>query len=56
MAVPHFCLIETTFGPVGLAWSGRGLVRLQLPDADEAGTRRHLTRGLDGAEADPPDG
>lgn len=53
--MPHFCLIETTFGPVGLAWSGRGLVRLQLPDADEAGTRGHLTRGLDGAEADPPD-
>lgn len=56
MAVPHFCLIETTFGPVGLAWSGRGLVRLQLPDADEARTRRHLTRDLDGLEADPPDG
>lgn len=55
MAVPHYCLIDTAFGPVGLAWGERGLLRLQLPDAYEARTRRHLTRDLDGVESDPPD-
>ncbi len=53
--MPHYCLIDTVFGPVGLAWSDRGLLRLQLPDVDEARTRQHLTRYLDGIEADPPD-
>jgi methylated-DNA-[protein]-cysteine S-methyltransferase len=53
--VPYFCLIDTEFGRVGLAWSERGLVRLQLPAGDEKRTRQLLTRSLDGAEADPPD-
>lgn len=55
MAVPHLCLIDTAFGPVGLAWSEHGLLRLQLPDSDEARTRRRLAGDLDGTEADPPD-
>jgi methylated-DNA-[protein]-cysteine S-methyltransferase len=55
MAVPHYCLIETAFGRVGLAWSECGLLRLQLPASDEERTRQLLTRYLDGAEADPPD-
>lgn len=55
MAVPHYCLIDTAFGPVGLAWSERGLLRLQLPDVDEARTLQRLTRHLDGIKADPPD-
>lgn len=55
MAVPHYSLIDTAFGPVGLAWSERGLLRLQLPDGDEARTRQRLTRYLEGAESDPPD-
>jgi methylated-DNA-[protein]-cysteine S-methyltransferase len=55
MTVPHYSLIDTEFGPVGLAWSERGLLRLQLPDIDEARTRQHLTRYLDGTEADSPD-
>jgi methylated-DNA-[protein]-cysteine S-methyltransferase len=53
--VPYFCLIDTAFGRVGLAWSELGLVRLQLPAGDEARTRQLLTGYLDGAEADPPD-
>jgi len=55
MAVPHYCLIDTAFGPVGLAWRERGLVRLQLPDIDDVRTLQHLTRYLDGVESDPPD-
>lgn len=53
--MPYFCLIDTAFGPVGLAWSERGILRLQLPDGDETRTRQLLTRRLDGAESDPPD-
>ena len=55
MAVPHYCLIDTAFGPIGLAWSERGLLRLQLPDSDEARTRQRLTRYLEAAESDPLD-
>lgn len=47
-------LIDTDFGPVGLAWSERGIVRLQLPDGDAATTRRRLLDGLAAAESEPP--
>ena len=39
-----FCLFETDFGPVGVAWSEHGLTRLQLPEADRSATERRLTR------------
>ena len=55
MTVPYFCLIDTVFGPIGLAWSERGLLRLQLPDRDAARTRQLLTRDLDSIKSDPPD-
>ena len=51
----EFCLIASAFGPVGLAWSGKGLVRLQLPYADAAATTERLLRGLVADEAHPPD-
>ena len=51
----EFCLIASAYGPVGLAWSGKGLVRLQLPYADSSATRERLTRGLEAVEAHPPD-
>lgn len=50
-----YCLIATAFGPVGLAWSPRGLVRLQLPDDGAALTRALLLRGAEAEEASPPD-
>jgi methylated-DNA-[protein]-cysteine S-methyltransferase len=53
--VPHYCLVDTVFGPIGLAWSERGLLRLQLPDSDAAQTRQLLTRDLNSIESDPPD-
>jgi methylated-DNA-[protein]-cysteine S-methyltransferase len=50
-----YCLVATAFGPVGLAWSERGIVRLQLPGGDVAATRERLTRNADGVETHPPE-
>ena len=35
-------LFETAFGTCGLAWSSRGLTRLQLPEADRAQAQERL--------------
>ncbi|MDR3475798.1 MAG: methylated-DNA--[protein]-cysteine S-methyltransferase [Devosia sp.] len=51
----EYCLIASGFGAVGLAWSDRGLVRLQLPDIDAASTQQRLTRHLEAVEAHPPE-
>lgn len=50
----EYCLIATAIGPVGLAWSETGIVRLQLPDVDGAQTRARLTRRLEAEEGHPP--
>ncbi|HTJ58790.1 MAG TPA: methylated-DNA--[protein]-cysteine S-methyltransferase [Devosiaceae bacterium] len=50
----EYCLIATAFGPVGLAWSENGLVRLQLPDVDSRSTLSRLTKRLEGEENHPP--
>jgi len=52
--VLEYCLIATAIGPVGLAWSETGLIRLQLPDADGARTLARLTRRLEAEEGHPP--
>ncbi|APH72306.1 methylated-DNA--[protein]-cysteine S-methyltransferase [Aquibium oceanicum] len=41
-------LVETRFGPVGIAWSEHGLTRLQLPGRDAAETERLLTMPRNG--------
>ncbi len=41
-----FTLFATAFGTCGLAWSTRGLIAVQLPEADEARTRARLQRRL----------
>ncbi len=49
-------VFETAGGPCGVAWSGAGILRFQLPAADAAAVRRLLLR--DGAVAGtgaPPD-
>jgi methylated-DNA-[protein]-cysteine S-methyltransferase len=51
--VPEYCLVASAFGPVGLLWSERGLVRLALPDV-EAPAQDWLLHGIEAAEADPP--
>ena len=51
----EYCLIATTFGPVGLAWSDRGLCRLQLPEVTGPSVVPRLLRGIEAREGDPPD-
>jgi methylated-DNA-[protein]-cysteine S-methyltransferase len=52
-----FALFDTAIGRCGLAWSERGLLAVQLPEASEARTRARLQRRLPEArEAPPPPG
>ena len=51
-----FCLFHTAIGPCGIAWTQDALAAVQLPEADEVGTRRRLLRYTGEApEAPPPD-
>jgi methylated-DNA-[protein]-cysteine S-methyltransferase len=55
MARHGYHLFETEVGLCGIAWSDRGVTRFQLPEEDEAATRRRLVKGLtDAEEAAPP--
>jgi methylated-DNA-[protein]-cysteine S-methyltransferase len=38
----HYCLFDTALGVCGVAWSERGLTRLQLPESDRSATERRL--------------
>ena len=50
-----FTLFETPIGRCGIAWSERGIVGVQLPEADGQKTRARLLRRWPGArEATPP--
>jgi methylated-DNA-[protein]-cysteine S-methyltransferase len=50
----RYRMFDTPLGTVGVAWSDRGLTRLQLPDRERSTTERRL-RGLsDGTEAGKP--
>jgi len=50
----RYALFDTTLGGCGIAWSERGIVRIQLPEADQARTARRLADGGAVAEARPP--
>ena len=51
----HYHIFETALGHCGIAWSGAGVVRFQLPDASAEKTERNLLRRLpDAAPAVPP--
>lgn len=55
MSGPGHCLFETAIGAVGIAWSEKGVVAVNLPEASPAATRRRLTaRHADMPEAEPP--
>src|SRR5207245_7025980 len=55
MAAPGFALFETVIGRCAIAWGGRGIVGVQLPEAHEAATRARILRRLpDAREAPPP--
>lgn len=50
----EFTIFETAIGACGIAWGETGIVGIQLPEADEAGTRnRFLLRFPNACEASP---
>jgi O-6-methylguanine DNA methyltransferase len=55
MTANGFTLFDTAIGRCGIAWGGRGVVGVQLPEAREAETRARLLRRFpDTREAPPP--
>lgn len=58
-AAEGYVIFATAIGPCGVAWSQRGLVSIQLPEATEEATRAHLWERItlpdDGGSTTPPD-
>jgi len=55
MTAQGFALFDTAIGRCGIAWGGRGIVGVQLPEAREPATRaRLLERFPEASEALPP--
>jgi methylated-DNA-[protein]-cysteine S-methyltransferase len=52
--VQHYCLFETAIGACGVAWSDRGLTRLQLPESSRRATERRLRRTTTAGAGEPP--
>jgi methylated-DNA-[protein]-cysteine S-methyltransferase len=51
-SVQHYTLFDTAIGACGVAWSERGLTRVQLPESDRESTERRLRK--DGATVAVP--
>ena len=49
-----YTLVDTAIGRLGIAWGGRGLVGVQLPDRRDDATRARLSRRFPGAAEAPP--
>ena len=55
MTASGYALFATTLGRCGIAWSERGIVAVQLPEASEAVTLARVARAVPGAhEVAPP--
>ena len=55
MSTLGFALFATPIGHCGIAWGERGLTGVQLPEADEAGTRKRMQLRFPGClESVPP--
>ena len=58
-AADGYVIFATAIGPCGVAWSQRGLVSIQLPEATEEATRARLWERItlpdDGGLTTPPD-
>jgi methylated-DNA-[protein]-cysteine S-methyltransferase len=54
MIAHGFALFDTAIGRCAIAWSGRGVLAVQLPEADERRTRARLVRRLPQAREAPP--
>lgn len=54
-ALAAYALFDTAFGTAGIAWGPRGIVGVQLPEADAQATRERLLRYTGQlSEAPPP--
>jgi methylated-DNA-[protein]-cysteine S-methyltransferase len=50
-----YCLFDTAIGAVGIAWSGDGITRLQLPESGRSSTERRLRgHSMSTVETPPP--
>jgi O-6-methylguanine DNA methyltransferase len=55
MTATGFTLFDTAVGRCGMAWGGRGIVAVQLPEATASATRAHLVQRFpDARETRPP--
>ena len=55
MPEQSYALFDTAIGPCGIAWTGRGVCGVQLPEGDSEATRARLRRRFPGArEVKPP--
>jgi methylated-DNA-[protein]-cysteine S-methyltransferase len=55
MTATGYALFPTTLGRCGIAWSERGIVAVQLPEASDRVTLARVARAVPGArEAEPP--
>lgn len=54
MSAPGFALFDTAIGPCALAWREAGLVGVQLPEGNEAATRRQISRRFPDLQAREP--
>jgi O-6-methylguanine DNA methyltransferase len=53
MIAHGFAVFDTAIGRCGIAWSGRGVLAVQLPEADERQTRARLVRRFPHAREAP---
>jgi methylated-DNA-[protein]-cysteine S-methyltransferase len=51
----QYCMFDTAVGPCGVAWTERGLTRVQLPEADRSATEQRMRQGCSGAGNAPPE-
>ena len=51
---PGFALFDTAIGPCGIAWNGRGVAGVQLPEGSPDETRARLRRRFAEAREAPP--
>lgn len=54
MTADGFALFETAVGFCGIAWGARGVVGVQLPEADAAATRGRMRQRFPNAPEAPP--
>jgi methylated-DNA-[protein]-cysteine S-methyltransferase len=54
MTARGFALFDTPVGRSGIAWSGRGIAGVQLPEANDGATRARMLRRHGGARELPP--